>query len=86
MIKLYTKNDCADCDQVKTLFKEQNVVHEHFNVDEDDTAYEFITRREHSLPVIYINGVEFPGNLLKMPRGLANTILNDLMTMSNENS
>jgi glutaredoxin-like protein NrdH len=72
MIKVYTKNDCPQCNALKSLLEELEIPYKPINIDEDNDAKEFVVSEGHrSVPVVYVGGVPFPGGanrLLKIPK------------------
>lgn len=59
-LTLYTKNNCGYCVQAKTLLKNINVDFEEVNIENDNTAREFVISEGHrTMPQIYHKGKLF---------------------------
>lgn len=60
MLTIYSKNNCAFCNQAKNLLKSKNVQFVEIKIDEDSTAREFILSEGHrTVPQIYKDGKLF---------------------------
>ena len=57
MITVYSKNNCPFCVQAKNLLKLKGLDYQEVNIDEDDTAKQFIVGEGHrTVPQIYQDG------------------------------
>jgi glutaredoxin 3 len=57
VITLYTKTTCPFCVQAKALLDRWEVAYETVNIEEDETARDFIVNEGHrTVPQIYHNG------------------------------
>lgn len=42
-VVVYTKNDCRQCDRTKLILDREGIVYTSVNVEEDETAYRYVT-------------------------------------------
>lgn len=57
MLVVYTKNNCPYCDMAKALLTEEEIEFETINIEDDDTAREFLISEGHrTMPQIYEDG------------------------------
>lgn len=54
MVALFTKNNCSNCKKVKRLLKVSGITYKEINVEEDDSAFDFVKNQLglSSLPVL----------------------------------
>ncbi len=58
-IVMYTTTWCSDCDRVKRFLKGRGIGYHEINIDEDDTAEDFVVRVNRgyrSVPTLDIEG------------------------------
>lgn len=56
MVKVYSKNNCGQCEETKKFLKMNNVDYVEFNIEEDREAYQHVVESGfRAMPV-----VEFP--------------------------
>ena len=60
MLTIYSKNQCAFCEQAKALLKSKDIAFEEIKIDENAEAREFILSEGHrTVPQIYKDGKIF---------------------------
>lgn len=60
MLTVYSKTVCPYCVQAKNFLKSKNIVFSEINIEEDETARNFIMTQGHrTVPQIYLNGSLF---------------------------
>lgn len=60
MLTLYTKNNCSFCMMAKGLLKNNDIAFEEINVEQDQSAFDFILSEGHrTMPQIYRDGELF---------------------------
>lgn len=60
MLTVYSKNQCAFCDQAKALLKSKNIPFEEVKIDENEEARAFVLGEGHrTVPQIYKDGKVF---------------------------
>ncbi|MET3508277.1 glutaredoxin-like protein NrdH [Halalkalibacter oceani] len=54
MIKVYTKNNCPQCNMTKNVLDNEGVKYKIFNVEEDENAYDYVvnTLGLRQMPVV----------------------------------
>lgn len=76
MVKLYSKASCVQCTATARFFKKNGVQYQEIKMDEDETAYEYITRElgATQAPVVELaDGSWWSGfNPDKIKEGIAN--------------
>lgn len=60
MLTIYSKNNCAFCDQAKALLKSKSIPFEELKIDENEEAKAFVLGEGHrTVPQIYKDGKVF---------------------------
>lgn len=60
MLTVYSKNQCAFCDQAKALLKSKSIPFEEVKIDENEEARAFVLGEGHrTVPQIYKDGKVF---------------------------
>jgi glutaredoxin len=60
MLTIYSKENCAQCDQAKKLLEERGIKYEEVKVDIDSDARQFLLDSGHrSVPQVYKDGELF---------------------------
>jgi glutaredoxin 3 len=60
MLTIYSKNQCAFCEQAKALLKSKDIAYEEIKIDENAEARDFILSEGHrTVPQIYKDGKIF---------------------------
>ena len=59
-VVIYTKNDCRQCDMTKTLLDRDKIHYTAVNVEEDATAYKYVTETLdlRQMPVVIASTIE----------------------------
>jgi len=60
-VVVYTKNECRQCDRTKMLLDREGIVYTTVNVEEDETAYRYVTET--------LNRREMPTVVASTPEG-----------------
>ena len=54
MYRLYTKNNCPRCVELKNQYQKQNIPYTEIDIEADVESYNFLVSKGHrSLPVVY---------------------------------
>ena len=60
MLTVYSKKNCAFCEQAKSLLKSKNIAFEEVKIDENEDARAFLLGQAHrSVPQLYLDGKLF---------------------------
>lgn len=72
MFKLYTQDNCPNCENLKEFFKQNNVEFEELNIEKDFKARSIMVLNDlETTPAVSLNGNVFGGDLEEIKNKVA---------------